>query len=114
MSINLKDSLELILAIAAVIAIGYRISKVETAIYAAMDKIEDQILEELRELRSQTKIHWTDYTARKEWQDSVIHQLNEKVDHKFNRVHGEVKELQRYLEKSGFKTRQYGVDDSNS
>lgn len=46
-------------------------------------------------------LHISDYLHHKELTQMLVNQLNEKIEHKFNRLAGSIKHVESFLEKSG-------------
>ncbi len=105
MNINLQESLNIIIGVAAVIGLVYRLAKMEAAIYDAIDKLKDLTIDRINSTESRLAVHLAEYTGKKELVDYQLHALNEKIDHKFNRIYTEIKDVQRFLEKTGFNIR---------
>ncbi|MBD2385255.1 hypothetical protein [Cylindrospermum sp. FACHB-282] len=102
----LKTSLDMFLSVAAVVGIIYKIAKVEAEIHRAIDKVKDELSDKVNRNENRIDIHQTSYVGDKEMQDYLIHTLNEKIDHKFNRLNSDVKDLQGFLKREqGFNVR---------
>lgn len=57
-------------------------------------------------------LHVQDYVNRKDFIQFMIGQLDEKIDHKFNRLQNSLKDTEKFLQKSaGFRVRDYFGDD---
>lgn len=53
----------------------------------------------IEQLDKKLDLHIQDYVNRKDTTSMLLGQLNEKIDHKFSRLHSEIKDVQRWLEK---------------
>lgn len=80
----MKDLVELAVAILGLAGLAYRLGK-----------IEEKIFDAIQELQSDFNVHVKEYEVRKEWVDYLLHGLNEKIDHKFNRIHEDLKGVER-------------------
>ena len=76
----MKDLIELVAAVLGLAGLAYRLGKVEEKIFDAV-----------QELRSDLNVHLKEYEIRKDWVDYMIHALNEKISHKFDRLREEIK-----------------------
>ena len=76
----MKDLIELVAAVIGLAGLAYRLGKVEEKIFDAV-----------QELRSDLNVHLKEYEIRKDWVDYMIHALNEKISHKFDRLREEIK-----------------------
>ncbi|MCC5639043.1 hypothetical protein LC593_25070 [Nostoc sp. CHAB 5844] len=66
---------------------------------ATIDETIKGIHKDVLLLDKRFDIHMRDYENRKETVQMVLGQLNEKIDHKSERFEGEIKDIERYLEK---------------
>ncbi|MEM9926765.1 MAG: hypothetical protein AAF915_23960 [Cyanobacteria bacterium P01_D01_bin.50] len=90
---NFKDSIELLIGLAAIAGFIYKASLLESKVYQTIDSSEDKINEKINQLNKKFEVHVTSYSAKKEMQDYLISAFNEKYDHKFNRCWSEIKIL---------------------
>lgn len=95
---NPKDSVELILGIMAILGMIYALAQVERRIYDEIHKLESRLTTRFTVSETKFDVHMQDYANRKEAVDYRLGGLNEKIEHKFNRLHAEVKELQRFMQ----------------
>jgi hypothetical protein len=109
--IDLKNSLDVLLGIAALIAIVYRISHMEAAIYREIDKVSDNVDKQIHAIQMEFSIHKADYVVRKEWQADVARGLKQMISHKFSRLNFHIIDIQRYLQPKGFVIRSMPVPD---
>ncbi|MDF5706551.1 MAG: hypothetical protein PUP90_02425 [Nostoc sp. S4] len=110
--VDLKNSIDLLLGIFALVAIVYRISHMEAAIYREIDKVSDELRKEVHLIQMDFFTHKTDYTVRKEWQSDVARGLKQMIKHKFSRLNFHIIDIQRHLEKqTGFIVRSQPVAD---
>lgn len=101
----MKDYIELVLGVFALAGIIYRIARIETAIYKAIDDLKDNHVDRLNRIEANLAIHLKEYEGHEEMTLYRINQLNEKTDHKFNRCWSELKQQQGWLQKQGFHPR---------
>lgn len=89
MQIDLKNSIEITLGIAAIVAIIYKVNKTEF-----------NIKQEIAKANARLDIISKEYSLRKEMVDYLIHRLDEKIDHKFNQLQSSQREIQNFLSKN--------------
>jgi hypothetical protein len=78
----MKDNADIVVAIITLIGGIYKFAKLE-------EKINDKI----QFVDSKLEVHIKEYQVRKEWIDYLLHGLDAKIDHKFNRIYEEIKNL---------------------
>jgi hypothetical protein len=71
----MKGYLDLMVAVAAF----------STALFG-IAKVKEQIVDEIQEVGKKLDIHLKEYDLRKEFVDYMFHALDEKINHKFNRL----------------------------
>ncbi|MEM7554086.1 MAG: hypothetical protein AAF378_08295 [Cyanobacteria bacterium P01_A01_bin.84] len=98
---ELKVIIEIAIGTFTLIAFIYKIIQVESRIYKEIDSTGDITSSRLNALENSLNIHITDCAARNDHRDYMIHGLNEKIDHKFNRCWDEIKHLEKDLNKEG-------------
>lgn len=96
---NPKDFVELILGLTALAGIVYQIAQVERRIYDEIDTLKDLILARMSVSETKFDVHRQDYINHKEVVDYKLGGLNEKIEHKFTRLHTDLKDMQRFMEK---------------
>jgi hypothetical protein len=92
-----KNNLDIILGLATLVAILYRVFQVKAAIYDAIDALKQSLLDRITTNEINLSVHLAIYQERKERMDYLIHALDEKIDHKSNRFLGEIKDLEAEL-----------------
>src|SRR5690242_14776911 len=100
--IDLKNSLDIVLGIFALVAIVYRISHMKASIYREIDRVSDKIIEQIHNMQMDFSNLKTDYAVRKEWHTETARGLKQMIQHKFSRLNFHVIDVQRYLEKTGY------------
>jgi len=80
----MHEYLNALVASCSLIGIIYRVAKLE-------EKINDRI----QSVEARLDIHVKEYQIRREWVDYLIHALDQKIDHKFNRLFEEIKKIQK-------------------
>lgn len=85
---NLKDSIEILIGIIALIGWIYQLASFERRIY-----------ERIAALEAKLNIHMTDYQNRRESVDYRMGELNHKIEHSKSRLWEQVSQIQRFLEK---------------
>lgn len=104
MSIPIKA--EIIMLGLTLIATIYNIAKSEAKVYKYIDDLVDKIFERQAKTEKDLAVHFSLYEERRESVDYQLNSLNQKIDHKFNRLHSWVKELQDFLKEHGFFSRE--------
>ncbi|MBW4556414.1 MAG: hypothetical protein KME59_10820 [Trichormus sp. ATA11-4-KO1] len=89
MTVDIKDGLQIILALAAVITLVFRLAQLEANIQNRITEVDNRM-----------KLALSEYKGHKEMVDYQLHGLNEKIDHKFKRLHDAQKEIQDFLAKT--------------
>lgn len=89
MQIDLKNSIEIILGIASIIAIIYKVNKTEF-----------NIKQEIAKTNARLELVVKESSLRKEMLDYLIHKMDEKIDHKFNQLQSYQREIQNFLSKN--------------
>ena len=82
-------------------AIVYQIASFERQIYAEIDKLKDSIIARITVNETKFDVHVQDYTNRKETVQYLLGSLDQKIEHKFSRLHEEFKEMQRFRLRGG-------------
>jgi muramidase (phage lysozyme) len=90
---NFKNYLEIIIAIIGLASVIYRISKIEASIYQTIDNRDDILSEEIGEIKAQLLTHLAVCKEKEEWAEYLLNALDQKIEHKFNRLYQEIKEL---------------------
>ena len=93
----MKNNLDIILGLAAIIAIAYRVFQVEAAIYDAIENLKQLLNNRIAANEFSLGLHVAIYAERKEQINYLIHALEEKVDHKASRFFEEIKDLKSEL-----------------
>jgi hypothetical protein len=89
-----KNNLDIILGLAALVAVVYRVFQVEAAIYDAIEDLKQSLINRIATNETSFSVHVAIYQERKEQVDYLMHALDEKIDHKVNRLLGEIKDLE--------------------
>ncbi|WGV23372.1 hypothetical protein [Halotia branconii] len=89
MQITLKDALEFAILISGVIAVVVRITRLESKIHERITAVDNRLL-----------LHISECNGDKEMVLYRINGLNEKIDHKFGRLHSIQKDIQDFLAKT--------------
>ncbi|MBH8563780.1 hypothetical protein I8748_16540 [Nostoc sp. CENA67] len=100
--INIKDNLELVLTIVGLIGIVFRIAQVKADIESSIDKVKDDLKDEIRFISTTLQVGQAKSEAKKEMIEYYLNDLYYQIDHKFIRAWEEIKELQKFLQKDGF------------
>jgi hypothetical protein len=87
----MKNNIDIILGLAALIGVVYRVFQVEAAIYDAIEDLKESLNNRIASSELSFGVHVAIYAERKEQVDYLIHALEEKLDHKFNRLFDEIK-----------------------
>lgn len=89
----MKNNLDIILGVLALIGITYQVFKIEAAIYDAIKNLKFSFNERINVIEKGLALHIAIYAERKESVDYLLHALDEKIAHKANRFLEEVREL---------------------
>jgi ankyrin repeat protein len=93
----MKDYVDIIVGLTALIAVFYRAFQIEAAIYDAIDDLEKRVSDRINSIERSLALHIAIYAERKEQVDYLLHANEEKIDHKANRLLDEIKELKLQL-----------------
>ncbi|MBC1238703.1 hypothetical protein [Nostoc sp. 2RC] len=107
MSNSFKDSLDIVLAVTALIGIIFHIAKTKSDIEKSIDDVKDDLTEELRNLRTDIKVSDAKSQGKKEMTEYFINDLYRLIHHRSYRFSNEIKDLQSYLRKDGFVVRSH-------
>ncbi|AFY43670.1 hypothetical protein [Nostoc sp. PCC 7107] len=102
---SLKDSVDVILSVTALIGIIFHIAKIKADIEKAIDDVKDELRTELMSLNTDVKVSRAQQEGKKEMVEYFINDLYYQIHHKFYRVWNEVKDLQSFLQKDGYVAR---------
>lgn len=112
---NVKTILELVIVIGTAIGFIWHISEIKNKIYNAMDEIKDNSMARDNDLKNRLEVHLNDYNNRQEMINYMVNGLNEKLDHKYNRLYSSMRDVEKYLQKTqNFRVREYFGDDSSA
>ncbi|MBW4480501.1 MAG: hypothetical protein KME54_27605 [Tolypothrix brevis GSE-NOS-MK-07-07A] len=93
----MKNNLDIILGIIAILGVVYRVFQVEARIYDAIEDLKQSLLNRIVTNEISLNIHIAIYQERKEQVDYLTHALDQKIDHKASRLLEEIKELKTEL-----------------
>lgn len=113
---NAKDTIELIIGLCALLGIIWQISQVKAAIDKAIDTVKDEAFARHLALEKKLDVHLENYINRQEMMNMLTAQLDQKVDHKFGRCYGSIRDIEKYLQKhhnQAFRVREFFDDDSS-
>lgn len=103
----------LLTTLATLVGAGYKFAQLERKIYDAVALLERNLNKEINEAKQEAALSEQAFQNFKQTQEYLYANLNQKIDHKFERLHSNQKDLQLFLEKTTeFKTRGYhrGLD----
>lgn len=112
---NAKDTIELIIGIFALLGISWQIYQVKAAIDKAIDAVKDEAFAKHAALEKKLDIHIENYINRQEMVNMLTSQLDQKVDHRFGRCYGSIRDIEKFLQKyhrETFRVREFFDDDS--
>lgn len=112
-----KDTIELIVGLSAVLGIIWQISQVKASIDKAIDAVKDEAFARHSLLEKKLDIHLENYINRQEMMNMLTAQLDQKIEHKFGRCYGTIRDMEKYLQKNhnpAYRVREYFDDDSSS
>jgi len=105
---NSTEVIESIVGVVAIISVLYQVARVERAIYQSIDAVKDSSERNYLELQKRLDLHLQSYADRRDHDLYIINDLNNKIDHRFNRLREHQRNIESYLEKNGnFRTRGY-------
>lgn len=114
MKIDINNAFTLISLLSMLVLGGYRLAQIEANINAkirsvetnvlnAVDQLKDNIVDKLYTTERKLDVHLTEYAGKKEHYEYRINDFDKRLDHKFNRLRGLIKQLAGFLSKeSGF------------
>ena len=88
MEVNLKDFIEIIVGAIAIGTLVHRISESKSKLERRIDALNNKF-----------DVHVAKVQGRDEFSDYIIHGIDKKIDHKFQRLWDNVREIQQFLEK---------------
>ncbi len=89
----MKEHLDIILGIVALIAVVYRAFQIETKIYDTIEDLKESTSNRINTFERSLGLHIAIYSERKEQVDYLLHALDDKINHKSNRFFDEIKEF---------------------
>ncbi|GAX42440.1 hypothetical protein NIES4075_34410 [Tolypothrix sp. NIES-4075] len=93
----MKDYIDILVGLTALIAVLYRVFQIEAAIYDAIDNSERRVSDRINSLERSFALHVAIYAERKEQVDYLLHANEEQIDHVKIRLLGDIKELRAAL-----------------
>lgn len=102
---SMKDSLEIVLSISALVGIIFHIANTKADIEKSIDNVKDELRERFQDLNTDIKVSQARQEGKKEMVEYFINDLYYQIHHKFYRVWNETKDLQNFLQPSGFVAR---------
>ena len=109
---NSTELIQLIVGCIAIISVLYQVARVERVIYQSIDAVKDLSERNHLELQKRLDLHLQSYADRRDHDLYIINDLNNKIEHRFNRLREHQKDIERYLEKNGnFRVRGYFTTD---
>lgn len=109
---NSTEIIQLVVGIVAIISVLYQVARVERVIYQSIDAVKDLSERNHLELQKRLDLHLQSYADRRDHDLYIINDLNNKIEHRFNRLREHQKDMERYLEKNGsFRVRGYFTAD---
>jgi hypothetical protein len=93
----MKDYVDILVGLTALIAVLYRVFQIEAAIYDAIDDSEKRVSDRINSFERSLALHVAIYAERKEQVDYLLHANQEQINHVKNRLLGDIKELRAIL-----------------
>lgn len=93
----MKDHVDILVGLTALIAVIYRVFQIQSAIYEAIDNLEKRTSDRVNSLERSFALHVAIYAERKEQVDYLLHANEEQINHVKIRLLGEIKELKAAL-----------------
>lgn len=89
----MKDHVDILVGLTALIAVVYRVFQIQSAIYEAIDDLEKRVNDRINSLERSFALHVAIYAERKEQVDYLLHANDEQINHVKIRLLGDIKEL---------------------
>ncbi|RAM49465.1 MAG: hypothetical protein C6Y22_22180 [Hapalosiphonaceae cyanobacterium JJU2] len=99
---NIAVVIQIIVGIVTIITAVYKIAEAKNHFYNYVQNEAKSLNSKIDSLNRELAVFISAYNERKEHVDYRFHGLEEKVEHKFNRLHGDLKEVEGYIQKHGF------------
>jgi predicted DNA-binding protein YlxM (UPF0122 family) len=93
----MKDYVDILVGLTALIAVLYRVFQIKAAIYDAIDDSEKRVSERINSFERSLALHVAIYAERKEQVDYLLHANQEQINHVKIRLLGDIKELRATL-----------------
>lgn len=99
MEVNLKDFIEIIVGAIAIGTLVHRISESKSKLERSITESNLNLERRIDALNHKFDVHVAKVQERDEFSDYIIHGIDKKIDHKFQRLWDNVREIQQFLEK---------------
>ncbi|OCQ98957.1 hypothetical protein BCD64_23245 [Nostoc sp. MBR 210] len=104
---NLKDSLDVLLAVSALIGIIFHIAKTKSDIEKSIDTVKDELNDKIVNLSTKIEVNQARQDGKREMTEYFINDIYRLIHHRSYRFSNEIKDLQNYLRKDGFIVRSH-------
>lgn len=110
---DVNSIIQILIGLTGLLGIIWQISQVKASIDKAIDAVKDEAFARHTILEKRFDIHLENYINRQEMVNMVTSQLDQKIDHRFNRSYGSIRDLEKFLQKNypTFRVREFFDDD---
>ena len=110
---NAKSILELLVAAGFSLGVVWQIAEMKSAIYKAIDIVNDNLNDRINLIEKRFDVHLNDYERSADLTTLICNQLREAIEHKYKRLSYSMRDIEKYLQKNqNFRTREYFSDYS--
>lgn len=102
---SIKDSLDVVLSVVALIGIIFHIANTKADIEKSIDNVKDEMRERFQSLNTDIKVSNARQEGKKEMVEYYINDIYYQIHHTRYRVGNEIKDLQGFLQPNGFVAR---------
>lgn len=95
----MKQHLDTIISICALVGMIWRIAELKSKIYSAIEDLRDETEKTTTRIEHKLDIHLTEYGEKKMFTEYLIHNLDAKIEHKFKRLANWVRQISGFLNK---------------
>lgn len=94
----MKNHLDIILGLTALIALVYRVFQIEAKIYDTIEDLKEAVNNKINSLERSFALHVAIYAERKEQVDYLLHANEEQINHVKIRLLGDIKDIRATLD----------------
>lgn len=105
----MKNELDLILVLISIFmmfgGIIWRLAAIKASLEQSIDASKDLLIERIRDIEHNFAVHQSEYIGKRELIEYRLHGHDELINHKFGRCWDEIKQMQSFMAKDGFVSR---------